>query len=253
MKTAAILRQMPVAASSRLLGQIAAPLPRSQPVSTARQISEPDSQPAAPAPVPEAPPAMTEAQIEQCSLALAQRLMQTEAESLRKAAREEGLRLGREEGLREAQTQIAEQLAAQQTRFLAVTDALVEALSRESSATEDTAVELAMAALARLLGEAPDASRVSALVRQAGLQLRDPSQLRVRLAPADLALLKEAGIDPAALAPQVADVQWVADPAIRGGCVLQTAAGNLDARLQQQLAVLADALLQVYHAQGARV
>ncbi|WZB76136.1 FliH/SctL family protein [Achromobacter insuavis] len=195
---------------------------------------------------------MTEAQIEQRSLALAQRMMQAESDALRKAAREEGLKLGREEGLREAQTQVADQLAAQQTKFQAVTDALVDALTREKSATEDAAIELAVAALARILGEAPDVSRVTAIVRQAGLQLRDPSQVRVKLAPADLVLLKEAGIDPAALAPQVADVQWVADPAIRGGCVLQTTAGNLDARLQQQLAVLADALSQTYRAQGAR-
>ncbi len=257
MKTAAILRQMPVAPSSRLLGQRPAMPPRpsvaaqptpARPAPEAAAQAAPATAP--PAVAPPADPALTEAEIEQRSLALAQRMMQAESEQLRKTAREEGLRAGREEGLRQAQTQVAEQLTAQQARFQEVADALVQALARERQATEDAALELAMAALARVLGEAPDAARVAAVVRQASAQLRDPSQLRIRLAPADLALLKEAGIDPTALAPQAADVQWVADPAVQGGCVLQTAAGNLDARLHKQVSALADALLQTYRTRG---
>ncbi|MBB1626353.1 hypothetical protein A9974_14070 [Achromobacter sp. UMC71] len=195
-------------------------------------------------------PALTEAEIEQRSLVLAQRMMQTESDQVRKIAREEGLRAGREEGLRQAQTQVAEQLTAQQARFQEVVDALVQALARDGRATEDAALELALAVLARMLGEAPDATRVAAVVRQAAAQLRDPGQWRVRMAPADIELLKEAGVDPASLAPQAADVQWVADPAVQGGCVLQTATGNLDARLHKQVAALADALSQVYRARG---
>lgn len=254
MKMAAILRQMPVAPSSRLLGQrpmltprpaIAAAAPVAPPVSDAAA----QSAPAAAAPLD---PTLTEAEIEQRGLALAQRMMQAESDQLRKTARAEGLRAGREEGLRQAQTQVAEQLMAQQVRFQEVVDALVQALAWERQATEDAALELALAALARLLGEAPDAARVAALVRQAGAQLRDPGQLRVRMAPADIALLKEAGIDPAALAPQAAQVQWVADPAVQGGCVLQTETGNLDARLHRQVAALADALSHAYRMRGAQ-
>jgi flagellar biosynthesis/type III secretory pathway protein FliH len=256
MKTAAILRQMPVAPSSRLLGQRPALAPR-PPVAAHPPATRPAPEAvvspapaAAPPAVVSVDPALTEAEIEQRSLALAQRMMQAESDQLRKAAREEGLRAGREEGLRQAQTQVVEQLAAQQARFQEVADALVQALARDRQATEDAALELALAALARMLGEAPDAARVAAVVRQAGAQLRDPGQWRVRMAPADIELLKEAGIDPAALAPQAADVQWVADPAVQGGCVLQTATGNLDARLHKQVAALADALSQAYRTRG---
>lgn len=259
MKTAAILRQMPVARSSRLLGQrsaltprpsMAAPAPAARPASDAAAANAPSAAPSAAA--TPLVPVLTEAEIEQRSLALAQRMMQAESDQLRKAAREEGLRAGREEGLRQAQTQVAEQLTVQQTRFQEVVDALVQALARERQATEDAALELALAALARILGEAPDATRVAALVRQAGAQLRDPAQVRVRMAPADIELLKDTGIDPAALAPQAAEVQWVADPAVQGGCVLQTATGNLDARLHKQVGALADALSHAYRARGAQ-
>ena len=93
-----------------------------------------------------------------------------------------------------------------------------------------------MASLARILGQSPDAALVAEIVRQASTQLRDPGQVRIRLAPADIELLKAADIDPKSLAPQAADVQWIADPMVEGGCVLQTAAGNLDARLSFTLA-----------------
>jgi len=248
-KTAPILRQMPVAPSSRLLGQVP-PLPQRPPAAAAAKTTVEHSHSAPVAPQQPVSSAMSDAEIEQRSLAIAQRMMQAEVEKVRKAAREEGLRLGKEEGLRAAQTQVAEQLQAQQARFSAVADALKESLGRERAATEDAALELAMAALARILGEAPDAASVAAVIRKAGTQLRDPSQVRIRLAPADMELLKAAGIDVALLVPQAADVQWVADPTVEGGCVLQTAAGNLDARLHKQVAVLAEALSRTYRSRG---
>lgn len=250
MKTAPILRQMPVAPSSRLLGQAQSAHPRPSVAS----ISAPAAKAAQemPAVLAQAPSALGEAEIEQRSLAMAQRMMKAEAEQLRKAAREEGLRAGREEGLRAAQAQVAEQLQAQQQRFLEVADALAAALARDREATEDAALELAMASLARILGQSPDAALVAGIVRQASTQLRDPAQVRIRLAPADIELLKAAGIDPASLVPQAPDVQWIADPTVEGGCVLQTAAGNLDARLHKQVSALAEALLRVYRARGAQ-
>jgi len=249
MKTAPILRQMPVAPSSRLVGQ-ASPLPQRTSALAAGTRSHPE--PAASAPVlpPAASNAMSELEIEQRSLAIAQRMIQAEAEKVRKAAHEEGFRSGMEEGLRAAQTQVAEQLRDQQTRFVAVGDALVQALQRERGATEDAALELTMAALARILGEAPDAERVANIIRKAGEQLRDPSHVRVRLAPADMELLRAASVDVALLVPQAADVQWVSDPTIEGGCVLQTASGSLDARLQKQVVVLAEALSRTYRSRG---
>lgn len=253
MKTAPILRQMPVAPSSRLLGQ-APQLPPRMPAAvtgaaTAKSAPGSPAIPAIPAPVPSA---LNEAEIEQRSLAMAQRMMKAEAEQLRKAAREEGLRAGREEGLRAVQAQAAEQLKALQERFLVVIDALVAALTRDREATEDAALELTMASLARILGQSPDAALVAEIVRQASTQLRDPGQVRIRLAPADIELLNAAGIDPQSLSPQAADVQWIADPTLEGGCVLQTAAGNLDARLHKQVSALAEALTRTYRARGGQ-
>ncbi|MDR6602111.1 flagellar biosynthesis/type III secretory pathway protein FliH [Achromobacter deleyi] len=253
MKTAPILRQMPVAPSSRLLGQ-APQLPPRTPAAfvnaaTAKPVQSSTSPLAAPT---SAPSALNEAEIEQRSLAMAQRMMKAEAEQLRKAAREEGLKAGREEGLRAAQAQATQQLRAQQERFLVVTDALVAALARDREATEDAALELTMASLARILGQSPDAALVAEIVRQASTQLRDPGQVRIRLAPADIELLKAADIDPKSLAPQAADVQWIADLMVEGGCVLQTAAGNLDARLHKQVSALADALARTYRTRGGQ-
>lgn len=205
-----------------------------------------------PAALAPAVPALTEAEIEQRSLAIAQRMMRVEAEQLHKTAREEGLRLGREEGLRAARAQIAEQMQAQQARFQIVTEALAAALNRDRQVTEDAALELTLAALARILGQAPDAASVAAIIRQASARLRDPVQVRIRMAPADLELLKDAGIEPDSLSPPGCEVEWIADPEVEGGCVLHTSAGNLDARLQRQVSALADALSRTYRLRDAR-
>lgn len=251
MKTAPILRQMPVASSPRLLGQAPQPHQRqhSHPAAKASSKTSFGSPPVAAAPA-QAAPALSEAEIEQRSLAIAQRMMRTEAEQLCKAAREEGLRAGKDEGLLAAQVQVAEQLKALQKQFLSVTDALVAALNRDREATEDAALELAMASLVRILGKTPDAEWVASVVRQASAQLRSSEQVCIRLAPADIELLNGAGIEPASLAPQAAEVRWIADPGVEGGCVLQTAAGNLDARLHKQVSALAEALARTYRSRG---
>lgn len=195
---------------------------------------------------------MSEAEIEQRGLAIAQRMMRAEADQLRRAAREEGFQAGRADGLRAAQDEVKKQLAAQQTQFLAVFDALESALSRDRTATEDAALELTMASLARIMGQTPDVESVVAVVRQASARLRESTQVRVRMAPADIELLKAAGVLPVALVPQASDVQWIADAAVEGGCVLQTATGDLDARLHKQVASLAEALTRTYRARGVQ-
>ncbi|MGV2895806.1 FliH/SctL family protein [Achromobacter sp. AGC78] len=247
MKTAPILRQMPVAPSSRRLGP-AAQLPPRLPASSSNASSSATTSVSA-AQVKITPP-VSEAEIEQRALAIAQRMMRAEIEQVRKGAREEGLAAGRDEGLRAAEVQVSEHLLSLQTRFEIVTEALAGALDRERVATEDAALELTMAALARILGQSPEAESVAAIVRQAGSQLRDPTRVRVRMAPADIELLQAANVLPLSLVPQAADVQWVQDPAIEGGCILQTETGNLDARLLKQVTVLEDALMRVYRARG---
>lgn len=102
--------------------------------------------------------------------------------------------------------------------------------------SEDALVEIVFAALCRILGE-QGASReaIQAVVRQAIDATRSREQLTVRLHPQDAALF----IDAAAQG----EMRIEGDGSVKlGGCMLDSAAGSLDARFETQLALLAAAL-----------
>jgi flagellar assembly protein FliH len=102
-------------------------------------------------------------------------------------------------------------------------------------------VALCFEAVCQMAGSAaatPDGLRQ--LLRQAAARLRTQRGLTVHLHADDLAMLaadpQGAGID---------GVQLVADPQVKlGGAILRAQQGSLDARLEAQLALLKDLLMQ---------
>lgn len=174
--------------------------------------------------------------------------------------REEGRRLGVADGMAEAKSRVdaaireaGEAAERDAARRRALADGAVEAklaaLARVQAelagaaearlaALESDAVELAFAAVCRIVGD--DAER-HALVRDlVATALRGRGRgrlLRVRVAPADFAALQStAPTDPRG---HEAPVEWVADAALGSpGCIVESDSGELDARLETQLARL---------------
>lgn len=73
-----------------------------------------------------------------------------------------------------------------------------------------------------------------------------PSPVQLRVHPDDLSVLQSTRADGLAELAGKADVRWVADPAVgRYGCIIETSAGRLDARLESQLDALEQALRRV--------
>jgi flagellar assembly protein FliH len=104
---------------------------------------------------------------------------------------------------------------------------------------EDALVEIAFAAVCRILGE-HGASRdtLRRIVRESNTAAREP--LTVRLHPDDVALLR-LGAD----GPET-DIRLCADASVQlGGCIVDSGAGSLDARFETQLELLAAALRAV--------
>jgi flagellar assembly protein FliH len=98
---------------------------------------------------------------------------------------------------------------------------------------ETTVATLALAIARRLVGEDLEAhpERVRALVLEALGRVRRATRARVRVHPSDAAQLVDL------------DVAIVADAAIeRGGCMVESEIGNVDARLEARLDALARAL-----------
>lgn len=174
---------------------------------------------------------------------------------------EEGRSAGMREGLQGAQQRVDEAMRAARKEFEQLAGQRLQEFKAEATARlaqlervvagfevastrrveelEADAIALAYGAVCKLLGEqAGDAATIAAIVRQGMAQLRGSSLLTVRMNDSDLRALlgDEQGRRLQASAPQV---KWIADAAVTaGGCLIDTTAGSLDARLETQLSAL---------------
>lgn len=129
---------------------------------------------------------------------------------------------------------------------VAVTQRVLEQVQRSLAvglrSIEEQAISLAFDAVCRVVGDsAASFGTVRAVVERALSELAGKPILCVRMRPDDLATL-QAGADPQAMFPGFPSIKWVADETIAvGGCVVDTATGTLDARLEVQLRNLGNA------------
>ncbi|MWL90524.1 FliH/SctL family protein [Cupriavidus sp. SW-Y-13] len=181
---------------------------------------------------------------------------------------EEGFARGQREGLAEAAQQVeqatreavesaqAELRSAREAERQRIDAALAEhaALTRHvleqvqqhvtgaMRQIEEQAVAIAYEAVCRIVGDAAvEADAVRTIVTRALAELDGKPALGVRLHPRDLATL-QASPDGQALLQGFAAVSWTADHGVSmGGCMVDSAAGTLDARLEVQLLALGQA------------
>ena len=166
-----------------------------------------------------------------------------EVEALRECAEQQGFQAG----LERAETTAREAVAAQAQRLATAAAQLQQHMTAATEAAEDLIVETVFAATCRILGEAAASPQaVRRLVLHVLRQVRERSALRVKLHPDDLALLREKASEPALAS---GGVVFEGDAAlVAGGCVVDTGAGTLDARLDRQLERLRDVLLEARRA-----
>jgi len=178
--------------------------------------------------------------------------------------REEGLQKGQAEGRQLGQDAVLRETQAAREDLGTLIDRLDQLLAtlpgqfRESLATrlaasEDDMVALSHAAICRLLGERVlDRDAVVYAVRQAIAECSGPNlhsavsrPLSIHVHPRDLEMLRSDSILAAWLDRQGSGaIPWQADESVHlGGCIVHTAQGSLDARLETQLAALQAILL----------
>ncbi len=179
--------------------------------------------------------------------------------------REEGLQKGQAEGRQLGQDAVLRQTQAARHDLGTLIDRLDQLLAtlpgqfRESlaarlAACEDDMVALSHAAICRLLGErALDRDAIVYAVRQAIVECSGANShsavsrlLAIHVHPRDLEMLRS---DPTLAAwldrhGSGSMIPWQADDSVGlGGCIVHTAQGSLDARLETQLAALQMILL----------
>ncbi len=156
------------------------------------------------------------------------------------AAREEAVRQGREQGRAEAAAELAALVA----------DARVHA-SRLREASTPTAIALATKMAEQIIGRAVTlAPELMADIAGAALEACRPrgDWVRVRVHPDDGAAVTARRDALSARAPRAAALEIVGDESVgRYGCVIETAVGRVDARLETQLAALERALTEPTH------
>lgn len=157
-----------------------------------------------------------------------------ELEALRRRAVDEGLEQGRQQARAEAHAAVADALE----RLATLHAALEQAFSAEKAGAQALLADLSFVAVNRLLGDALHDPRVAVAAVEAALSACDAWQaLTIEVHPEDMQYLDAArGRLPNAA---LRDVRVVASTAVAlGGCRVSGMAGNLDARLETQLAAL---------------
>jgi flagellar assembly protein FliH len=150
-------------------------------------------------------------------------------------------RRGHADGLALGEAEGREQFRLQCERVRTIATTLAHAKQTVLEEAEDLVVEIAFAALCRILGDKlVSRATVASLVEQLVKQEREPHLLTVRLCADDIGLLQDDG-EGARLDPRI---RLVADATITlGGCAVDSQRGTLDARLDLQLDRLRSALL----------
>jgi flagellar assembly protein FliH len=167
-----------------------------------------------------------------------QQRMQSELDAARARVEEEGRAAGHAKGLAQAR----DESGSQREALASLIAALTQAVDAQIDGLEDTAIAIAFEATLKLLGNRlATTDGVRASVQQVLQRVRSNEKARVRLSPADHALLvqqaESGGID-------AARFELASDATIvLGGCIVETRAGRIDGSLETQLARLADTLL----------
>ena len=157
------------------------------------------------------------------------------------AGHDEGLRDGLQKGREDADAVALVQADALEALGTAIT----EACTQRRAAIEAGAIEIAYAAVLRLIGEsAGERAVVADTVRRVLEQLPDRTLQCIRVSPADHALLQQG-----AHGLNLGGALLVADDRVElGGCIIDTDAGSLDGRLETQLSELKTLLVELHQA-----
>ncbi|HZV66977.1 MAG TPA: FliH/SctL family protein [Telluria sp.] len=249
----AIIRAAPVSAVARTLRRLDE-RPSAPALAAVASLASMTAAAHAPAPLPDETQSPSSgavtlnAEAEQTAAAAREEAHAAELAQQRQAARDElaaaladAERRGFAVGEQKGETAAREDLQYQVDRVKTLANQLVHARAKVLEDAEDGMVEIAFAAVCRLLGdEGSTREAMLRMVRHAAAGVREREQLTIRLHPADVLLLELGAHGPEAELSLRAD----ADVAL-GGCIVDSSSGALDARLETQLAQLAESLLAV--------
>jgi flagellar assembly protein FliH len=153
-----------------------------------------------------------------------------------------------ERGRRDGEKALSEQLVQQRTELLQLHQGVVESLRavvpQLTRETEEALIELALQAARRVVAGMPiEAKAIEAVVREAVNQVEDTTEISIQLNPDDLALLRKHQSPILQGLPETGPIRFTHSAEVtRGGCVVHTRFGLLDARRETKIEQLRHSL-----------
>lgn len=153
-----------------------------------------------------------------------------------------------EQGRRDGEQSLGEQLLKQRNEMFELQNGIINSLRqmlpKMVSETESALIQLALEAAKKMVaGLKITEKTVEAVVREALKQVQDMSDISIQLHPDDLALLRKHQSPLLEGLPETGPLRFVASTEVtRGGCIVQTRFGLVDAQRETKLEQLRKAV-----------
>lgn len=152
-----------------------------------------------------------------------------------------------ERGRRDGENSLREQLIGQRNEMGGVLNGVIESLRNTIpqliQETESALIQLALESAQKIVADLPiNAEMVEAIVREALRQVEDTAEVTIQLHADDLALLQKHKSEILQGSPGSGPLRFVGSSEVsRGGCLVQTRFGVIDARRETKLDQLREA------------
>jgi flagellar assembly protein FliH len=153
-----------------------------------------------------------------------------------------------ERGRHDGEIALREQLIAQRNEMAALLNGVIDSLQKTVPQlvheTESALIQLALESAQKIVAGMPiKAELVESVVREALQQVEDTAEIVIQLHPDDLVLLRKHKSDVLKASPNSQPLQFSSSPEVtRGGCLLRTRFGIIDARRETKVDQLREAL-----------
>jgi len=153
-----------------------------------------------------------------------------------------------EQGRRDAEQHLEEQLLQQRNEMAelqnGVVDSMREMLPKMRHEMESALIQLSLESAQKIVGGLPiNAKTVEKVVREALEQVQDTAEIAVQLHPDDFALLRKHKSPLLKDSPETGPIRFVTSAEVsRGGCIVQTRFGLVDALRETKLQQLRKAV-----------
>lgn len=179
---------------------------------------------------------------------LHEQALQQALEEARKQGFQQGLIVGREKGQALAHAEHRAQLSAEVTQFqndlCEVLESMKTALENWCKEAEEPLAKLAVLVATKLIGHELQTNPEIPLqmVKNALSEVVNAQSVRVRMHPNDLPLVQCQSDELMHSLANLREIEFVRDPKILGGCVVETSGGSLDARIETMVEEALEAL-----------